>query len=265
MDETEPAGGVPGPDDVGFPAHRAPRAAGMAELDGLVTRCRACPRLVAWREEVAAVKRAAFQDWDYWGRPVPGFGPADASVAVVGLAPAAHGGNRTGRMFTGDATGDFLFRALHEVGLASQPTSEHAGDGLVLRGVRLTSPVHCAPPANKPTPGERDTCRAWLTRELTLLGPGLRAIVVLGAFGWQALLPVLAECGRTLPRPRPVFGHGAHAVLPATEHGPELHLLGSYHPSQRNTFTGRLTMPMLTDVLRQAAFLGGIGPTGTGG
>ncbi|WP_329039770.1 uracil-DNA glycosylase [Streptomyces sp. NBC_00178] len=265
MDETEPAGGLPGPDDAGFPAHHAPRAAGMAELDGLVTRCRACPRLVAWREEVAAVKRAAFQDWDYWGRPVPGFGPADASVAVVGLAPAAHGGNRTGRMFTGDATGDFLFRALYEVGLASQPTSEHADDGLRLRGVRLVAPVHCAPPANKPTPRERDTCRPWLTRELALLNPGLRAIVVLGAFGWQALLPVLAESGRTLPRPRPVFGHGAHVVLPATEHGHELHLLGSYHASQRNTFTGRLTMPMLTDVLREAAVLGGLGPAGPGG
>ncbi|MFD6277289.1 uracil-DNA glycosylase [Streptomyces sp. NPDC060209] len=258
MDDTEPAGAAPGPDDREFPAHHAPRCAGLVELDELVTRCRACPRLVAWREEVAEVKRAAFRDQDYWGRPVPGFGPSDATVAVVGLAPAAHGGNRTGRMFTGDAAGDFLFTALHTVGLASQPSSVHAEDGLKLRGVRLTSPVHCAPPANKPTPGERDTCRAWLSAELDLLSPGLRAVVVLGGFGWQALLPALVGAGRQLPRPRPVFGHGAHVVLPATDRRQELHLLGSYHPSQRNTFTGRLTMPMLVDVLREAAVLGGL-------
>lgn len=256
MDATESAG--PGAGEPGFPAHHAPRCAGLGELDALVTECRACPRLVAWREEAAEVKRAAFQDEEYWGRPVPGFGPPDATVAVVGLAPAAHGGNRTGRMFTGDAAGDFLFAALHEVGLASQPTSAHAGDGLTLRGVRLTSPVHCAPPANKPTPAERDACRPWLAAEFALLSPGLRAVVALGAFGWQALLPVLLGAGRPLPRPRPAFGHGAHVVLPATEGRQELHLLGSYHPSQRNTFTGRLTMPMLVDVLREAARVGGL-------
>ncbi|MYX72044.1 uracil-DNA glycosylase [Streptomyces sp. SID3915] len=259
MDETEAADPAPGAEDPGFPAYQASRSTGLAELDRRVAGCRACPRLVAWREEVAEVKRAAFQEWDYWGRPVPGFGPPDATVAVVGLAPAAHGGNRTGRMFTGDATGDFLFAALHAVGLASQPTSVHAGDGLTLRGVRLTSPVHCAPPANRPTPLERDNCRPWLAAELDLLSPGLRAVVVLGGFGWQALLPVLAEAGWRLPRPRPAFGHGAHVVLPATEHRQELHLLGSYHPSQRNTFTGRLTMPMLTEVLREAAGVGGLG------
>ncbi|MEU1125303.1 uracil-DNA glycosylase [Streptomyces sp. NPDC005899] len=257
MDEAEAVGREPGPDEQGFPAHHAHRCAEPAELDGLVAQCRACPRLVAWREEVAVVRRAAFRDEDYWARPVPGFGPADARVAVVGLAPAAHGGNRTGRMFTGDAAGDFLFAALHEAGLASSPHSRHAGDGLRLHGVRLTSPVHCAPPANKPTPQERDTCRPWLAAELELLSPGLRAVVVLGGFGWQAVLPVLAEAGWRLPRPRPHFGHGAHVVLPATEHRQELHLLGSYHPSQRNTFTGRLTMPMLVDVLREAAGLGG--------
>ncbi|MFS0692709.1 uracil-DNA glycosylase [Streptomyces nitrosporeus] len=259
MDEAEATGpGVPGPDDQDFPAHHASRCAGLGELDGLVTHCRACPRLVAWREEVAREKRAAFRDQDYWGRPVPGFGPPDASLAVVGLAPAAHGGNRTGRMFTGDATGDFLFAALHTLGLASQPGSTHAGDGLTLRGVRLTSPVHCAPPANRPTLAERDTCRPWLAAELALLAPHLRAVLVLGAFGWQALLPVLAAAGRPLPRPRPAFGHGAHVVLPATDGGRELHLLGSYHPSQRNTFTGRLTMPMFTEVLREAAAVAGL-------
>ncbi|CAM5463223.1 uracil-DNA glycosylase [Streptomyces atroolivaceus] len=258
MDATETAGAVPGPDDPDFPAHHAPGCTALADLDALLTGCRACPRLVAWREEAAAVKRAAFRDRDYWARPVPGLGPSDAAVAVVGLAPAAHGGNRTGRMFTGDATGDFLFAALHTVGLASQPASSHAGDGLTLHGVRLTSPVHCAPPANRPTPGERDTCRPWLAAELDLLSPGLRAVVVLGGFGWQALLPVLAEAGWSVPRPRPAFGHGAHVVLPATERRQELHLLGSYHPSQRNTFTGRLTMPMLVDVLREAAAVGGL-------
>lgn len=193
--------GTAGADGPDFPARHAPRCSGLGELDALVTQCRACPRLVAWREETAETKRAAFRDWDYWARPVPGFGPADATVAVVGLAPAAHGGNRTGRMFTGDATGDFLFVALHSLGLASQPTSLHAEDGLTLRGVRLTSPVHCAPPANKPTPGERDTCRPWLAAELELLSPGLRAVVVLGGFGWQAVLPVLVEAGWQLPRP----------------------------------------------------------------
>jgi len=258
MDAAESGDPEHGPDAPDFPARHARRCAGLGELDALVTRCRACPRLVAWREEAARVKRAAFQDWDYWARPVPGLGPPDAAVAVVGLAPAAHGGNRTGRMFTGDAAGDFLFAALHAVGMASQPVSAHADDGLRLRGVRLTSPVHCAPPANKPTPAERDACRPWLAAELDLLGPGLRAVVVLGGFGWQALLPVLAEAGRRMPSPRPVFGHGAHVVLPATEHRRELHLLGSYHPSRRNTSTGRLTMPMLVDVLRKAAVLGGL-------
>ncbi|MFH9137626.1 uracil-DNA glycosylase [Streptomyces sp. NPDC017524] len=256
MDEA--ADPVAAADDRGFPARHAPSCTGLAELDGLVPHCRACPRLVAWREEVGGVKRAAFRDQDYWARPVPGFGPADARVAVVGLAPAAHGGNRTGRMFTGDATGDFLFSALHTVGLASQPSSVHAEDGLRLRGVRLTSPVHCAPPANRPTPEERDTCRPWLAAELDLLSPGLAAVVVLGGFGWQALLPALTEAGWEIPRPRPAFGHGARAVLPATGRRQELHLLGSYHPSQRNTFTGRLTMPMLVDVLQEAVTVAGI-------
>jgi uracil-DNA glycosylase family 4 len=249
----------------------------LATLDRRISDCRACPRLVAWREEVARVKRAAFTDQTYWGRPVPGFGPPDARLLIVGLAPAAHGGNRTGRMFTGDRSGDVLYRALYDVGLASQPTSVAAGDGLELYGVRVTSPVHCAPPANKPTPGERDACRPWLVQELRLLRSTLRAVVVLGAFGWQAALPAFAEAGWTVPRPRPVFGHGARVSLaafdaPAAHDGDDGHdepggrdlddrrleLFGCFHVSQRNTFTGRLTPEMLRDVLRMAAGAAGL-------
>ncbi|MHA6796687.1 uracil-DNA glycosylase [Pseudonocardia bannensis] len=231
----------------------------IPELDAAITDCRACPRLVAWREKVAVEKRAAFRDQEYWGRPVPGFGPADAKLLIVGLAPAAHGANRTGRMFTGDRSGDVLFAALHAVGLANQPTAVHAHDGLALRDTRMSSPVRCAPPANKPTPTERDTCRRWLTAELALLTPTVRAVVVLGGFGWQALLPVLAESGWAVPRPLPRFGHGAHVELPPVAPGREpLHLFGSYHVSQQNTFTGRLTPAMLEDVLRAAADHAGI-------
>ncbi|GAA5024473.1 uracil-DNA glycosylase family protein [Streptomyces siamensis] len=225
---------------------------GLAELDTRISGCRACPRLVAWREEVARTKRAAFADETYWGRPVPGFGPADARLLIVGLAPAAHGGNRTGRMFTGDRSGDVLYQALYDVGLASQPTSVSAADGLELRGVRITAPVHCAPPANKPTPAERDTCRPWLVRELELLRPSLRAVVVLGAFGWQAALPAFAEAGWAVPKPRPVFAHGARVPLDGLE------LFGCFHVSQRNTFTGRLTPEMLRDVLRTAKEAAGL-------
>ena len=224
-----------------------------------MSECRRCPRLVSWREQVAREKRAAYTEWTYWGRPVPGFGPTDASLLIVGLAPAAHGANRTGRMFTGDRSGDVLYAALHAEGLASQPTSTHAGDGLTLYGTRITAPVHCAPPANKPTPAERDACRDWLLRELSLLTPPLRAVVVLGGFGWQALLPVLAASGWTIPRPRPVFGHGAHVELATARSGGQpLHLLGSYHVSQQNTFTGRLTPAMLRAVLGTAADLAGL-------
>ncbi|WP_414939840.1 uracil-DNA glycosylase [Amycolatopsis sp. cmx-11-51] len=224
----------------------------VAELDAEVVGCRACPRLVAWREEIAVVKRAAFAGDTYWARPVPGFGPPDASLAIVGLAPSAHGANRTGRMFTGDPSGDVLFKALHRVGVASQPTSTHIGDGLELRGTRMVSPVRCAPPANKPTPEERDTCRSWLAEELTLLRPTLKAVVVLGAFGWQALLPVLAEAGWTVPTPRPKFGHGAEVRLG------DLRLFGCYHVSQRNVQTGRLTLDMVCDVLASATSAAGL-------
>ncbi|MGB3442176.1 MAG: uracil-DNA glycosylase [Actinophytocola sp.] len=227
----------------------------LADLDQRVTTCRRCPRLVEWREEVARVKRASFADWDYWGRPVPGFGPPDARIAIVGLAPAAHGANRTGRMFTGDRSGDVLYAALHAVGLASQPTSTHIGDGLELYGVRITAPVKCAPPANKPTPAERDNCRPWLAEELALLAPTLRVIVVLGGFGWQALLPVLSTAGWRIPSPRPRFGHGVTVPLD----GPApLTLLGCYHVSQQNTFTGRLTPAMVETVLTAAKRIAGL-------
>jgi uracil-DNA glycosylase family 4 len=230
----------------------------LGVLDRQVSECRACPRLVAWREEVARVKRAAFADETYWGRPVPGFGPPDAPIAIVGLAPAAHGANRTGRMFTGDRSGDVLYAALHAVGLASQPTSTHIGDGLELYGVRITAPVRCAPPANKPTPQERDNCRPWLAKELSLLP--VRVIVVLGAFGWQALLPVLSAAGWSVPTPRPRFGHGAQVTLAAPrQQDRPLHLLGCYHVSQQNTFTGKLTPAMVEAVLTRAKDLAGLG------
>ncbi|MFF5755538.1 uracil-DNA glycosylase [Streptomyces longwoodensis] len=242
--------------------------AGLTDLDHRIAGCRACPRLVAWREEVARVKRAAFADWTYWGRPVPGFGPADARLLILGLAPAAHGGNRTGRMFTGDRSGDVLYRALYDVGLASQPEAVTVDDGLELYGVRITSPVHCAPPENKPTPTERDTCRAWLVQELRLLRPTVRAVVVLGAFGWQAALPAFAEAGWTVPRPRPAFAHGVRVTLApaesptgaATDGAAPLDLFGCFHVSQRNTFTGRLTPEMLREVLRTAATTAGLLP-----
>ncbi|TCK26613.1 uracil-DNA glycosylase [Pseudonocardia endophytica] len=231
----------------------------VAELDRRVSECRACPRLVAWREQVAREKRAAYRDWTYWGRPVPGFGPADARMLVVGLAPAAHGANRTGRMFTGDRSGDVLYAAMHAVGLGSQPTAVQRGDGLELHGVRITAPVHCAPPANKPTPSERDTCRTWLERELDLLSPTVRSVMVLGGFGWQALLPVLAGAGWEIPRPRPVFGHGVHVTLePARDDRAPLHLHGCYHVSQQNTFTGRLTPSMVEQVLADTARSAGL-------
>ncbi|MFI9508730.1 uracil-DNA glycosylase [Nocardia sp. NPDC052566] len=231
----------------------------IAELDAAVADCRACPRLVAWRELVAREKRAAFRDETYWGRAVPGFGPADARMLIVGLAPAAHGANRTGRMFTGDRSGDFLYAALHSVGLANQPTAVHIDDGLRLLGVRITAPVHCAPPDNKPAPDERDRCRHWLDTEFALLTPTLRAVVVLGAFGWQALLPVLADAGWIVPRPRPKFGHGARVTLmPIEPTRNPLELFGCYHVSQQNTFTGKLTPAMLEAVLSSAADAAGL-------
>jgi uracil-DNA glycosylase len=241
-----------------FPAKTAPCTGSVSDVDTAVATCRACPRLVAWREEAARVKRRAFRDWDYWARPVPGFGPPDAPLAVVGLAPAAHGGNRTGRIFTGDPSGDALYAALYELGLASQPTATHRGDGLELYGVRITVPVHCAPPDNRPTTTERDTCRPWLARELELLRPTLRAVLALGGFAWQALLPVLADAGWQLPRPRPAFAHGTETGLLHPHGNQQLHLIGGYHPSQRNMSTRTLTPAMLRDVLRQGAHAAGL-------
>lgn len=223
----------------------------MARLDAQVVACRRCPRLVAWRELAAAEKRAAYADEDYWARPVPGFGPADAPILVLGLAPAAHGSNRTGRMFTGDRSGDWLFAALHRVGLANQPTSVRRGDGMRLACVRMAAPVRCAPPANKPTPQERAACAPWLDRELAILTPTLRVVVALGAIGWAAALTALDRAGWTVPKPRPRFGHGAEVVLERAD-VPDVVLLGCFHPSPHNTFTGRLTEPMTDDVLRRA-------------
>jgi uracil-DNA glycosylase family 4 len=205
-----------------------------------VAACRACPRLVDWRERVATEKVARFAGWDYWGRPVPGFGDPRAHLLVVGLAPAAHGANRTGRVFTGDRSGDFLFAALHRCGYANQPTSVSADDGLRLTGAFITAAVKCAPPANKPTPDERERCRPWFERELALLDD-VRVVLALGRFGWDVV------CATFAVRPRPVFAHGAEAALPGGRA-----LLGSYHVSQQNTFTGVLEPDMLDQVLHRA-------------
>jgi uracil-DNA glycosylase family 4 len=218
----------------------------LAALTDEIVACRACPRLVAWREAVAEVKVARFRDETYWGRPVPGFGDPAARILLVGLAPAAHGGNRTGRVFTGDASGDFLFAALHRAGLASSPVSRSADDGLTLHGAYIAAAVRCAPPANQPTPDERDRCAPFLARELALL-TDVRVIVALGAFGWDAALRAIGAGGR-----KPRFGHGAETPVGAYR------LIGTYHPSQQNTFTGKLTPPMLDAVLARAVELSSI-------
>ncbi len=217
----------------------------LATLARWVVDCRRCPRLVQWREETARVKRAAYASEDYWGRPLPGFGDPAARVLVLGLAPAAHGGNRTGRIFTGDRSGDWLFAALWRTGFANQPTSTSRDDGLRLRGCYVTAAVRCAPPANRPLPVERENCLPYLVRELELLSRA-GVIVCLGGFAWDAALRALRAQGVTLPRPQPRFAHGATAALGRYV------LLGCYHPSQQNTFTGRLTEQMLDQVFTRA-------------
>ena len=222
-----------------------------AELERItdeVVACRACPRLVAWREQVADEKVARFAEEEYWGRPVPGFGDARARILVLGLAPAAHGGNRTGRIFTGDRSGDFLFAGLHRAGLANRPTSVARDDGLRLRGAFVTAVNRCAPPGNRPTPQERDRCLPFLERELAAL-EGLRVLVALGSFAWDGALRALRALGHAPDGPKPRFGHGHEAVV-----GP-YRLLGCFHPSQQNTFTGKLTPAMLDAVLARAVDL----------
>ncbi len=225
-----------------------PRRA-LQEIAAQNADCRRCPRLVEWREEVARVKRASFAQDDYWGRPVPGFGDPQARVLLYGLAPAAHGANRTGRVFTGDRSGDFMFASLHRTGFANQPTSVHANDGLALTDMWIAAAVRCAPPANKPTPGERDNCLGWSVREVREL-TNLRLIVCLGAFAWDAALRLRTALGHPAPKPRPRFGHDVLAIA----EGP-LPLLGCFHPSQQNTFTRKLTEPMMDAVFEHARAL----------
>ncbi len=218
------------------------QAEGLSELERRVTSCRRCPRLVEWRERVAREKRAAFRDEEYWGRPIPGFGDPAARVYVLGLAPAAHGGNRTGRIFTGDRSGDWLYASLHRTGFANQPHAAHRDDGLRLKGAWVAAAVRCAPPANRPLPAERDNCLPYAAEELALL-QDVRVVVPLGGFAWDAALRLLAP----EVRPRPRFGHAAEHELPEGRL-----LLGCYHPSQQNTFTGRLTEQMIDAVLFRA-------------
>jgi uracil-DNA glycosylase family 4 len=229
--------------------------AALAGLTAEITECRACPRLVEWREQVAEEKRAAFRDEAYWGRPVPGFGDPTARILVAGLAPAAHGGNRTGRVFTGDRSGDWLFAAMHRAGLANQPTSIAIDDGLQLTDAYVAAAVRCAPPANKPTVEERDRCLPFLVRELQLLTE-VRVVIVLGNFAYDAVGRVLAALGSPLPRPKPRFGHGLEVPTDRCT------VVGCFHPSQQNTFTGRLTEPMLDTVFGRARALADALPSG---
>jgi len=241
------------PEDV----RRLAGEASLAQIEARVSVCAACRRLVDWREEVARTKRASYASEPYWGRPVAGWGEPHPRILIVGLAPAANGGNRTGRIFTGDRSGDWLFAALHRVGLATQPTSTNAGDGQVLVGCRMVAAVRCAPPDNKPTVEERDNCSPWLLRELSLVAGDVRVVVCLGSYGWDAALRAYAALGYVVPRPKPRFGHALEAVLDMPG-GSRVVLLGSYHPSQQNTFTGRLTEPMLDAVLARARGVAGL-------
>jgi uracil-DNA glycosylase len=224
------------------------RSGELAALTAEIVQCRKCPRLVAWREEVAQSPPKRYAGWEYWARPLPGFGDPGGRLLIVGLAPAAHGGNRTGRIFTGDRSGDWLFRALYRAGYANKPTSEHRDDGLRLSGAYVAAVNRCCPPGNRPTPSERDNCLPYLTRELRLL-ERVRVLVCLGSFAWDGALRAIAALGHAVPRPRPRFGHGAEADM-----GPYV-MLGGYHPSQQNTFTGKLTEAMLDAVFVRARTL----------
>jgi uracil-DNA glycosylase family 4 len=228
----------------------------LKQLDAEISVCRACPRLVEWREDVALTKRRSFADQPYWGRPVPGWGDSKPRIIVVGLAPAANGANRTGRVFTGDRSGDFLYAALHRAGLANSPIAVDSADGLQLNDTRVVAAVRCAPPANAPTPEERSTCAPWLTAEWRLVGRDTRVIVALGGFGWRAALDMIRAVGGEVPRPQPKFGHAATATLRAGRG--EVTLLGCYHPSQQNTFTGKLTPAMLDYVVARAKTMAGL-------
>ncbi|WP_428341226.1 uracil-DNA glycosylase [Mycobacterium sp.] len=231
-------------------------ARSLQQLDAELSVCRACPRLVEWREQSALTKRRSFADQPYWGRPVPGWGDVRPRIIVVGLAPAANGANRTGRVFTGDRSGDFLYAALHRAGLANSPIAVDAADGLQLNDVRVVAAVRCAPPANAPTPAERSTCAPWLDAEWRLVGADTRVIVALGAFGWRAALDMIRTAGGEVPRPQPKFGHAATATVRAA-HG-DVQLLGCYHPSQQNTFTGKLTTVMLDGIFATAKEIAGV-------
>jgi uracil-DNA glycosylase len=261
----EPGSGWP--DDVATPstpvahdpadvARLADPGQSLAELTARVSVCRACPRLVDWRESVARDKRRSFAGEPYWGRAVPGWGAREPAVVIVGLAPAAHGGNRTGRMFTGDRSGLWLYGAMHRVGLAATGGSEHAGDGQRLVETRIVAAVRCAPPDNRPTTAERDTCEPWLRAELALVMPSVRCFVALGSYGFDAVLRGVRRLGGRVPSPRPRFGHGAEVTLESPG-GRTVVLLASFHPSQQNTFTGRLTEDMLDAVLSRAHALAG--------
>jgi uracil-DNA glycosylase family 4 len=248
---------TPAADAPALVATLAAESSNLHRLGACISVCRACDRLVAWREEVAVAKRRAYQAEPYWGRPVPGWGSNSPRLMIIGLAPAAHGGNRTGRIFTGDRSGDWLFASLHRTGWAATPTSVHAGDAQRLIDARMVATVRCAPPANKPNVEERDTCSAWLAAELAMVAPFMRVALCLGSYAWDACLRALRAVGYEVPRPRPRFGHGAEAVLQAPAGIPGgssggLLLIGSYHPSQQNTFTGKLTRPMLDAILARA-------------
>jgi uracil-DNA glycosylase family 4 len=230
---------------------RLSKAKSLPLLDKEIIGCRKCPRLVQWREEVAVVKRKSYEDQAYWGKPVPGFGPADARIVIVGLAPGAHGANRTGRIFTGDSSGDWLYKALHKAGLATIPTSTSADDGQKLLDTRITCAVRCAPPDNKPSTEEKNQCSDYLVNEIELLMPTARTFVALGSFAWSAIIKTLRALDHEIVSPTPKFGHGESFTWIATD-GVKRIVIGSYHPSQQNTFTGKLTEPMLNTVIKKA-------------